>query len=311
MIEKDYFPSVVGQKTAKSKLGLNLEAFKVNKFLPPILFVSARGTGKTLLLTELAKNLVNENGQIRPYVLINCASIKNLGQFIDQLVIPYQNQEISFLWDECHNMPKDVVNWLLSVISPNKERKSFNYHNNVRYEWDFTQTSWVSGSTNPEKLSEPYKSRHERIDLEEYTDLDLVKILYINSPNMQYLDNVEIDIASVCRGTPREVVKLSDKVRQFLDINKKYTFDKNDWAELKKRAGINYLGLSSIEIQHLQSLKDGELSLGALSSKLRLDSTTVKRDIERFLWEKSLINVDGKRFLSHKGREVLKELEKV
>lgn len=307
---KDYFPEIIGQEKVKKNLSLYLDGYKVNKFIPPILLISPRGTGKTNLASQLSNNLTDNNNQIKNTLHINCASIKNLSQFVDQLIIPFQNTYVTYLMDEIHCVPKDVSNWLLSVISPNKERKSFNYFNNNRFDFDFHQTSWLACTTHPEKLSEAYKSRQERIDLEEYSDSELIRILYKNSGDIIYKDNIELDIVSVCRSTPREVVKISDKIKQYCDIKHNRLFDKGDWSTLKNRAGINYLGLNAHEIRHLQCLKEsGELTLTMLAAKLRLDRTTVQRDIERFLFEKSLINIEGKRFLTHLGREAIKCLE--
>jgi Holliday junction resolvasome RuvABC ATP-dependent DNA helicase subunit len=272
--------------------------------------VPPRGTGKTLLATVLAKNLKGSNGEIKPTLSINCASIKNLGQFVDQLIIPFHNTELTYFFDECHLFPKDVSNWLLSVISPNKEKKSFNYHNNIRYDFDYTQTSFIGCTTNPEKLSEAFKSRLERVDLDDYSDYDLIKILYRNAPDIEFKDT-ELDIVSVCRGTPREVVKLSDRIKQFCEVKKSNIFEKKDWEYLRKKCGINYLGLNNHEVKHLLSLKEhGELTITMLAAKLRLDRTTIQRDIERFLMEKSLIfvNQNSKRILSKQGCEAIKQL---
>lgn len=306
---KDYFQEIIGQEKAKKNLSLHIDGYQANKFVPPILFISPRGTGKTSFMSSFAANLKGSDGNPKPFLNINCASVKNLGQFVDQIIIPFQDKEVTYGFDESHCLPKDVTNWLLSVISPNKERKSSNYYNNNLFQWDFHQTSFISGTTNPEKLSEAYKSRQERIDLDEYSDLELIKILHRNSNGVFYKDNIELEIVSVCRSTPREIVKISDKIKQYCDIKKNYEFNKNDWIELKNRAGINYLGFNSHEIKYLHCLKEsGELTLTMLAAKLRLDRTTVQRDIERFLFEKSLINVEGKRFLTHLGREALKAL---
>jgi holliday junction DNA helicase RuvB len=194
------------------------------------------------------------------------------------------------------------MGWMLNIINPNKNRKSFNYHDGIRLDWDFCQSSFIFCSTNPEKFSAPFISRLERVDLEEYTDLDLVKILYKNAPDINFSDNVELDIASVCRGTPREIVKISEKIKQFCEVKKQNTFNSENWGELKSRANINYLGLNSHEIKYLLTLKEhGELTLTMLAAKLMLDRTTVQRDIEKFLQQKSLILINIKRLLSEAG----------
>src|ERR1041384_8018939 len=211
----DYFPEIIAQDKPKSALSLHLDGYRINKFLPPVALISPRGMGKSELLSALSKNLTDKDNKPKPFLHLNCASVKNLSALVEQIFIPYQNRDVTFGFDEAHLLPKEAMGWMLNVINPNKYRKSFNHHNGIRLDWDFHQTSFLFCSTNPERFSEPFISRLERVDLEEYSDLDLVKILYKNAPNINFSENVELEIVSVCRGTPREVVKLSDKIKQF------------------------------------------------------------------------------------------------
>lgn len=307
---KDYFPSIVGQNKAKNVLSLHIDGYKVNKFIPATLLVSPRGFGKTELIKDVSNNLTDKYNNVKQCLHLNCASVKNLDSLVNQIFAPYQNTEITYIFDEGHLLPPPAQNFMLSVISPNKDRKSYNYHNGIRLDWNHEEVSMLFCSTNPERFSDPFLSRLERVDLEEYCDTDLIKILYKNAPEVEFQENIELEIVSVCRGTPREIVKLADKIKQFCGIKHNNKFNIESWKELKSRANINLLGLNSHEIKHLMALKEcGELTLTMLAAKLRLDRTTVQRDIEKFLMEKSLININLKRSLSKKGYEVLQQLD--
>ena len=307
---KDYFAGFIGQEKVKSQLALHLDGYKVNKFLSPIGLISSKGTGKSSLMLKIAENLTGQNGKPKQLLNLNCSSVKNLGTFVDQIIHPYQNTEVTFAFDEIHLLPKEVISFLLSVITPNRERKSSCFYSGIQYSFDFHQLSFLSASTNPEKLPSPFLSRLERIDLDEYKDSELVDILKQATPRIDYQNDIEKEIVSVCRSTPREVIKVSDRIIQWCDIKHNQTFNGRDWLELRKRANINYLGINATELKHLRFLKQhGELTLTSLASKLRLDRHTVQANIETFLLEKSLIAIDVKRRLTTKGKEVLMKVE--
>jgi predicted ATPase with chaperone activity len=49
MTTKDYFPNVIGQESAKAKLGFRLDNYKASGILPNLLFIAPKGCGKTML----------------------------------------------------------------------------------------------------------------------------------------------------------------------------------------------------------------------------------------------------------------------
>ena len=95
-----------------------------------------------------------------------------------------------------------------------------------------------------------------------------------------------------------------------LKLKNKETFDINDWTELKKRVNVKPYGLQANELEVLKFLdKRGDSTLTAISAYLGLDSQTVRRDYESYLLTMNLLKIDGKRIITNKGREVLKEIK--
>ncbi len=139
--QEDLFPNVVGQYPAKRKFEFYINGFERTGIVPNILLTAPKGAGKTMLARAFARNLVIEDVEeiddvlqdvIVPkrYFEFNCATIKNLRQFVEQIMVPYMQggSKATFLFDECHMLPKKVMMALLTIINPNKNNlNTFSY----------------------------------------------------------------------------------------------------------------------------------------------------------------------------------------
>ena len=116
------FPNIIGQHPTKRKFAFYIKAFERIGIVPNIMITAPKGAGKTLLARAFARNLVLPNTmEPKRYIEINCATIKNLRSFVDMIMTPYMiNTEATFLFDECHMIPKDVTMALLTITNPNK-----------------------------------------------------------------------------------------------------------------------------------------------------------------------------------------------
>ena len=80
------------------------------------MFVAPRGCGKTMLATLLAATM-KEHSPSKVGRVVNCASIKNLNQFINGTIIPYiHNKDCTLLLDEASESSS-----LPSETQPRKE----------------------------------------------------------------------------------------------------------------------------------------------------------------------------------------------
>ena len=61
---------------------------------------------QNLLRIPFARNLTNEDGSKRPFIEINCSTIKNNEAFFEQIFLPViANNEVTILLDEAHALP--------------------------------------------------------------------------------------------------------------------------------------------------------------------------------------------------------------
>ena len=96
------FPKIIGQDIAKRKLDFHLDNFEASRVIPHLLFIAPKGCGKTTLAKAAGQNLINEEtGKPKTFLEINCSTLKNVSQFINQVVVPHINrQDVTVLFDE-------------------------------------------------------------------------------------------------------------------------------------------------------------------------------------------------------------------
>lgn len=308
---QDYLAEFLGQERIKRKLNFYIESYSKTGYIKPLFFCAARGLGKTSLMRLVAKNLKRENvDKPKPYIEINGSSVKSVGGLIDSVLMPHVfNQEVTVGIDEAHHLPSIIINWLLNVIPGGNEIITRVFHSGIEYEFDWSKLSLFIATTNPEKLFEAFKSRFDRIEIESYTSDVLIKILRRNCDCISFFEDSESAVAEVCRGLPRQIVNLTKDIKQYCINENKDTFDLLDWSNLKNILGIRPLGLTTHEVELLRYLDTrGSQSLTSIASKLALDPSTVRRDVELFLLKNNLIHIDGKRAITHNGKELLKEV---
>lgn len=298
----------IGQERVRKMVNFYIDCQRRSKVFDPMLICSQRGSGKTELARIIAKNLLDNHNQPKKAVEINCASVKSLGSFINNIVSPYisNGQEITIVFDEIHLLPQEVHAWLLSAF--NIEVTSCNRvsYDGVEYTFDHRLLSAVSCSTNSEKLTKAFLSRLTKVELEAYTNEDLIKILFKNTPEINYQDNIENEIVKTVRHSPREAVKLGKNIIKYCERSNSNSFNKGDWLFLKSILDIRPLGLKSHEWRILEYLYNhGPQTLTCISSYLGVDSKTTQKDFEIHLLSEDLIRINQKRELTNKGREVL------
>jgi len=317
MVITDYLKNYIGQEDSKSRLNFYINQFKKTKFLPPLLFSSSRGSGKTELAREIAKNLEDDTGKIKKYIEVNSASLKSIQDFLDDLVLPHiiGNQYVTILLDESHALNSRLTEWLLTAFNTEKDSKTSVSYNGQQYDFDFKYLSVITATTNPEKISQAFLSRFRRFDLKEYKNEEIAQILTKNLINKNYTVNLEdglsLEIAGYARQTPREIVHISKDIRGYCEQNNNYEFTFKDWEFFRKIMGIKPFGLTNQEAEVLRCLQTRDSSLTYLAAKLKLDIQTLRRNIEPFLLNKNLMIIDQKRKITRQGIEILKEIENI
>jgi Holliday junction resolvasome RuvABC ATP-dependent DNA helicase subunit len=306
----NYFSDLVGQDAVKRKLTFYLDAFHKTSQAPFLLMAGAKGLGKTEFAKNFAKNLHNQDGDKRAFLELNCSTIKNNEQFFEQIFLPLVcDNEITILFDECHELPQDLTMAFLSIFNTeSNSRKNFEW-NGMNFEFNFMKQTFIFATTETDKIFPPLKDRLTIVDFEPYSKKELAEIVKLCVPDIFIADECIREVATTIRGNARSAVKRAKEINLYCGANDSNTFDVDDFKELSNIIGILPFGLTNTEKQVLEILNQcGSVSLTSLSAKLGLSPTAVRRDHELHLLNKNLIEIDGKRKITHNGRQICKLL---
>lgn len=305
------FDKIIGQEKAKKRLGFFIEAQNRSLLSPHILFVAPRGCGKTLIAQTYASNLLNSEGKKRKLITINCSSLVRLKQFVNDVLVPYvAGKEVTILFDEASEIPKDITMALLTILNPNKENKNVFSYSDLNLEFDFKKVTFLFATTEAHKIFHALMDRLERIDLEDYTPSNLATIVK-NNVTSDITDRVIDEVSNVLRGNARKATQMANHINLYLAASKSKSFNMEDWKDFSCKMGILPLGLSSLELKILQTLAEkSETTLTNLSAKTHMTRQSLQRDLENHLQRLNLIEVTPTgRKLTIQGKNYLESLK--
>ena len=187
--KEELFPKIVGQDRAKRRLKFYIDGYRASHVIPHLMFIAPKGCGKTMMAKALGKNLTlkDDPTKPKPFLEINCSTIKSVKQLFNQIIIPHVNQkECTILFDEASELPKDVTMALLTILNPNAtNRTSFSVEDYV-VDFDFSQQSFIFATTEAQHIFHALMDRCERIDLEEYNYDELGEIVTRVLPEIDF-----------------------------------------------------------------------------------------------------------------------------
>jgi len=310
-MSKQNYSQIVGQEKTKTKLNFLLEGFKETKIMPHLLFVAPRGCGKTLIAQETANLMGRKNNAI-----INCSTIKNVKSFFNQVMLPYVvSKDITLIFDEASELPRDVTMALLTILNPNTNNWNEFTFEDGNYRFRFDQNSFIFCTTEAQKLFHALLDRLYRIDMQDYSYVELGNIILNNlkTKNQSIDDSIISEVSSVCRGNARQAQSMANQISSYLSSKKSNKLTSEGWSDIKSKLSIYPLGLSEIELNVIKILKDhGEVRLTNLSAKTNLTKDMLQKNVELYLMRNSLIEIRPTgRALTKKGHDYHKEhLEK-
>jgi Holliday junction resolvasome RuvABC ATP-dependent DNA helicase subunit len=310
-MSQENFSDIVGQDKVKKKLNFLLDGYKKTKIIPHLLFVAPRGCGKTLIAQKTA-NIMNRGKTI----IVNCSTIKNVKSFLNQIMLPYvYDKDATIIFDEASELPRDVTMALLTILNPNQNNSNEFTFDEGTYTFHFNLNSFIFCTTEAQKIFHALLDRLYRVDLEDYSYIELGKIINNNLALKKQSINAEIlnEVASVCRGNARQAQSMANQVSSYLAHKNIKELTKTSWLEVKDRLSIYPLGLLEIELNVIKLLKEhGELRLTNLSAKTNLTKDMLQKNVEMYLMRNHLIEIRPTgRALTKKGHEYHKEhLEK-
>lgn len=302
------FDNLVGQNSVKKKLNFYLESHQKTGTVPFLNFVGAKGLGKTEFAREFSKNIIKSDGSKYPFIEINSSTVKSLGQFFEQIFLPYiQDNEICILFDEAHTLPKDVTMAFLTIFNTeiNSNIKEFLYKD-TSYEFNFNKQVFLFATTESDKIFAPLRDRLVTIDFDIYSQENLQEIFARALPDIKFNEDALNLLSSTFRGNARNCIHRVKDVRFFAETREITTFTLDDAKNLCDTLGILPQGLTSIEWRILDILrKDGRTSLQGLAAKTGLSRTALQRDHENYLLQKGLMEIDGQRLITKRGCDLI------
>jgi Holliday junction resolvasome RuvABC ATP-dependent DNA helicase subunit len=240
---------------------------------------------------------------------INCSTLKNVRQFIEDIVLQYvRDQHITLFFDEVHEMPVPIQTCLLTVLNPNKHNMNTLRFEDYHIEFDFSKISFIFATTDPQRVITPLKDRCRMIHMEEYQYDELGEIVKNNSEDLEFDEETLRDIASVCRGNARNATLMAkDNILQFARRHNVSYIDMSIWNRIKGVLGILPLGLENTELQILKVLKERNIcSLTNISAVTGLSSQALRAEFELYPLKHNLMEIaQGGRRLTKQGREYL------
>ena len=298
------FERLVGQSEVKGRLDFYAKAHKAGSIIPPIMLNGAKGLGKTEFAKEFAKGIK------RKLLEINCGTIRNAQQFFEQVFMPaIAGEEITVLLDECHALPKDLVEVFLTVFNTEGSKSKQVSIGEGFATFDFEKQNFLFATTELHKIFDPLKDRMTIVDFKPYVPKELAHIIQKKIDWVQF-DKVVLDqIADTVRGNARSAIKRALEIKAFCEINNNPRVDAKAWLKIKQILGIKPQGLTNLEVQILDILKsNGPSSLQMLSAVTGMSRSAIQLEAENNLLRSGFMEIDGKRKITGKGTNILKEL---
>ena len=305
------FADIVGQESAKKRISFYQDCYTKSSMIPNIMFVAPKGCGKTMIAKALGKNLRKDDEiKAKPFLEINCSSLKNIRQFFSNVVIPHMiDKDLTILFDEASELPKDLEMGLLTILNPNPNNRNTFVVDDYAVDFDFRRHTFLFATSEAHQVFHALMDRLDRIDLEEYSLEELGKIVALNLPDVEFSDGLLLEIASVLRGNARGAQKMANQIKMMRG-EKATLFTQKHWEKLANILGILPLGLNRIELQVLRFLSQvEECSLTNLAAKTGLTADCLRRDFEMYLQKMNLMKIDrAGRSITAKGRDYLEAL---
>lgn len=295
------FDTLIGQGKVKSRLEFYSQGKQSKGSIPPLLFNGAKGLGKTEFARQFAK-LIGAR-----LLEINCSTIKNDQQFVEQVFIPHiHDQDVTILFDECHALPRKLTELFLTTFNTDSKRRiSVNYRDYL-LEFDFERQTYLFATTDMQKMIAPFKDRMNEINFAPYSHDELGQIVQKRLEFVKFKDDVLSQISKTLRGNARSAVKRAMEIELYCENNNKSSFDSKDWDSLCKTLEIMPFGLTPLEKQVLQILsKRGSCTLQMLSAVTGMERQALQREVEIHLLRENLMRIDGKREITILGQKTL------
>lgn len=293
----DCFSDVIGQAASISQICFYGEKYVNNGIFPTLLLKGSHGLGKTYISEKISKALG------RKFIVINCGVLTSVEDFIENILIDKVcgSEKVTLLFDESHELNKDIGTFLLSLLSPNNDGYTYVEYKNLLIKYNFHDINSIFATTDTYKMLLPLVNRCRVINLELYKEEELYNILLNYTGGIRIDKRIKKSIIDACRGRARDAYLLSDDLKHACKDN---YLSLEDWERYKEIFNINELGLNVMELEYLNILNHHErMSSVNIGKKLGLNRRNIEEEIEVRLMELSLVESSSRgRVLTEKGK---------
>lgn len=305
------FEDVVGQKQIVKMLKFYHDSFVNAGEVPSLLFLGKAGQGKTFLASKFAKSIGREA------CIINCGELKSVDQLINTYFLQNKDKDVSFIFDEVHEINKKVETFLLSLLNPTNEPYFSITINNQELFMEKSQFNFMACTTESQCIFPALRSRFREIQLNDFSKDEIFIILKNNIQN-NLRESISFEIEAVkhlcdfCLNSGRRAVLIAQDVARYINAYKDQidVFNKNhaDYI-IKDILDLFPLGLTRNEVnilKHIAEFEEDGVSLTQLQAFSGL-TMSAQRDFEKSLLANCLIDINGKRKITTKGLNYLKD----
>jgi Holliday junction resolvasome RuvABC ATP-dependent DNA helicase subunit len=303
-----YFSDFVGQQVVKETLGIYLDAHKNGKVIPHILTNAPKGVGKTVFCRKMQDYMA----ETRPEIIeVNGSHMKSPKQVTEGLFSEIQGIEASIFIDEVHAMPRSVANLFLTVLNPEPSHKTSLHYDGLTYEFDFkNKLTFLFATTERQLIFPPLLDRMEEVSFDDYKPSELTQILKRNCHGIILEDDTLNELAKYSRGNARWAAKTGEKLESFCAAKGITDFTPAEIGWFNRSMGIYEYGLMKQEVNVLRILSEYPQGATLKVMCARTGNTpTAQQDTEKYPQKHGLMDIDGKRKLTQKGKEFISRLK--
>jgi Holliday junction resolvasome RuvABC ATP-dependent DNA helicase subunit len=326
--QKDYLTNIIGQEHLKGRLNFYLESYESTGIFPNIMLQSERGSGKSLLCKEIARNLHEydidgkpvmvedlKTKQMKPkkktFLEISCSTIKSMSQFVEDLYLNYIHEKaVTCFFDETANLNPQVMTAFLTLLNPNPTNKNSLTIRDYNLEFNFKLHTFLFATTQSQKVWEDLRDRLTILELSAYNLSELAKIMQKTLPDVNFEKDLLEEISTYVRSNPRQATTFAQRdISAYLRGGKEFTWKM--WKDFIKITNLLPLGLLEQELNLLKMLKNaGGLTLTNLSCRTNLNRGAIRGNHENWLLKNGLISIEEqcKRHITAKGVQYLKSV---